>query len=85
MRSNETDPPSTVELDEEDRAYIETVFESDVVPRLRKHHARTGALNGHFAGERYDHWLVFFRSSRDGFEITGFEYDEEAGDIDLDL
>ena len=79
MRSNETDPSSNMDLDEDDRTRIETVFERDVVPKLRRHHARTGALNCRFAGECYDHWLVFFRSSRDGFEITGFEYDKEAG------
>jgi hypothetical protein len=38
-----------------------------------------------FAGPRFSHWQIHFRSRGDDFDIVDFEYDEEGCDIDLDL
>ena len=72
------------ELDEEQKDHIRTVFDDEVVPKLMRHNARQGNLSCGFAGEKYEHWTVEFRSTGDDFEIVSFEYDEEAGSLDLD-
>jgi hypothetical protein len=73
------------ELDEDDLDLIRHVFEEKVVPKLRRHHARNGTLGCEFAGREYSGWLVRFRSAGDGFEITGYEYDRNGDEVDLDL
>ncbi len=59
------------------------VFQEDVVPRLMRMGARTGNIGCEFAGAAYQNWILQFRSSPSGFDITGFEYDEVARAIDL--
>jgi len=73
------------ELDTEERAHITRVFAERVGPRLRLYSARMGSLGCGFAGEAYDHWVLHFRSVGDDFEITEFEYDEDARTVDLGL
>jgi len=73
------------ELDDDDRIHIRTVFHREVVPKLKKLDARLGTLDCRFAGEKYRHWLLEFRSLGCGFEIVDFEYDEDADSMDLDL
>jgi len=72
-------------LTHEDRAVILEVFEREVVPKLKKLHARMGTLNCDFAGEEYRKWNAQFRSIGGDFDIVGFEYDEEGSGIDLDV
>jgi len=71
------------ELDAEDRDLISRIFEERISPRLKLYHARTGALGCGFAGDAYANWVLHFRSVSDDFEITEFEYDEEARNVDL--
>ncbi|MCF8061603.1 MAG: hypothetical protein K9M82_03720 [Deltaproteobacteria bacterium] len=73
------------ELDEDDLIRIGTIFEAEIVPRLRRHHARIGTLNCGFAGPAYADWTLRFRSAGGGFEITEVEYDEGGDGLDLDL
>lgn len=81
-RQTQGPPP---ELSDEDKHRIIESFHEEVVPKLRKLHARLGTLSCEFAGERYRNWVVQFRSAGSDFEIQEFEYDEDAGDLDLDL
>jgi hypothetical protein len=74
-----------VEMTDEDKFRIMTVFSEEIVPKLRKLGARTGNVNCLFAGPQYRHWLVHFQSERDGYQITEFEYDPDSGTLDLDL
>lgn len=76
-------PPAKKELDDEDRARIAEIFDEDIAPRLRIMDARTGNINCEFAGEEYRHWVVQFRSTRFGFEIVDFEYDEDSRSFQL--
>ena len=46
------------ELSDEDRAHIREVFDVEMVPKLKKSHARLGMLNCDFAGEQYKHWNI---------------------------
>lgn len=73
------------ELDEDDLAVIRDVFEEKIVPKLRRHHARIGALSCEFAGPAYAGWMLRFRSTGDDFEIIDYEYDQDVGALDLDL
>ncbi len=73
------------ELDQDDLVHIESVFQEDVVPKLRRYHARNGVLGCDFAGRAYAGWMLLFTSAGKGFTITGFEYDENGAGIDLDL
>ena len=73
------------DLDDEDKMFIVEIFNSDVVPKLIKLHARNGILNCDFADEKYKNWIVYFKSSGMGYEITEFEYDEDSYGMDLDL
>ena len=70
-------------LDENDRLLITEIFYDDIEPRLMKMQARAGTLNCEFAGEQYRNWVMEFRSIRSGFEIVGFEYDENSRSFDL--
>ena len=70
-------------LDENDRLLITEIFYDDIEPRLIKMQARIGTLNCEFAGEQYKNWVMEFRSNRSGFEIVGFEYDENSRGFDL--
>lgn len=79
-------PAQTVpSLAEGDRFIIQSIFEQDVIPKLRKMHARTGNLGCGFAGEAYACWTIRFRSVGSSFQIMAFEYDEEADNLDLEL
>ena len=66
------------ELTEEDKAHITEIFVEEIIPKLRFMNARTGVLNCDFAGEQYKNWVIHFRSTRSGFDIVDFEYDEES-------
>jgi len=74
---------SKQELDDDDKTHIAEVFDEDVAPRLMIMHARTGNINCEFAGEEYKNWVVEFRSTRFGFEIVDFEYDEHSRSFEL--
>jgi hypothetical protein len=73
------------ELSDEDRDHIREVFDDEMVPKLKISHARLGNLNCDFAGERYKHWNIQFKSVGSGFGIVEFEYDEEGCGVDLEL
>jgi hypothetical protein len=73
------------ELSNDDRTIIIEAFHEHMVPKLLKLHGRTGVLNCGFAGNRFKNWNIRFRSSGSGFNIVGFEYDEESTGLDLDL
>lgn len=73
------------ELSDEDRDYIRETFHKDIVPKLKKSHARLGMLNCDFAGEVYKYWNIQFKSVGSDYDIVDFEYDEEGCGIDLDL
>jgi hypothetical protein len=85
VRSIDKPPSPRLELEEDDLLHIATVFEEEIVPKLRRHHARVGTLSCGFAGRDYDRWTLRFRSAGDGFEITEVAYDECGGGLDLDL
>ena len=70
-------------LSGEDRAHIAAIFEDEMVPKLNLMHARIGNINCSFAGEQYKHWNLQFRSSKSGFEVVDFEYDEDSRELDL--
>ena len=74
---------SKQELDDDDKAHIAGVFDEDVAPRLMIMQARTGNINCEFAGAEYKNWVIEFRSTRFGFEIVDFEYDEESRSFEL--
>jgi uncharacterized protein YhdP len=74
-----------LELDEEDKAFIEELFERIVVPKLKNLHARIGTVSCDFAGQPYGKWNIRFRAAGSGFEILDFEYDEDACGLDLDV
>jgi len=78
-----TSPLVKRELDDDDKVHIAEVFDVDVVPRLMIMHARNGNINCEFAGEQYKNWVIEFRSSRSGFEIVEFEYDEDSRSFEL--
>jgi hypothetical protein len=65
-------------LDDDDKTYITEIFFDDIVPKLKKMHARIGTINCDFAGEQYKNWVIHFRSTRLGFDIIDFEYDKES-------
>ena len=70
-------------LGEDDRMHITEVFYDTVETRLMKMQARIGTINCAFAGENYKNWVIEFRSIRSGFEIVGFEYDENSRSFNL--
>jgi hypothetical protein len=77
--------PLNPELSDEDKDHIRAIFSEEMVPRLTKLQARTGALGCEFADPRYKNWTLHFRSRGRDFDIIDFEYDEDADSIDLNL
>jgi hypothetical protein len=73
------------ELSDEERDHIREVFYDEIVPKLKKSHARLGMLNCDFAGEQYKFWNIQFKSVGSDFDIVEFEYDEEGCGIDLEM
>ncbi len=80
-------PPESPDLNhslsDNDRMHILQVFEEEMVPLLKRMDAKIGNLNCGFAGENYGSWVIEFRSSRSGFDIVGFEYDEHSRMVTL--
>ena len=74
-----------LELKDEEKDHIRAVFFDDIAPKLTKLHARIGTISCEFAGSQYRKWMIQFKSRGSDFEILSFEYDEDAGSIDLDL
>jgi hypothetical protein len=72
-------------LSDEDKGYIMDLFYDQIVPKLTRLHARNGVVGCDFAGPRYTHWQIHFRSRGDDFEIVDFEYEEAGCGLDLDL
>ena len=84
MSQREESPShSRDELDDDDKVYITDIFLEDIVPKLRKMQARIGTINCDFAGEQYKNWVIHFKSTRSGFDIVDFEYDEESRSFKL--
>ena len=75
----------SIELDEEEKAFISDLFFEKMVPKLKKLNARIGTIPCDFAGNKYKNWLIHFRSLGDGFEVVDFEYDPEARSIDYPI
>lgn len=73
------------EFDQDDMEVIRQIFFQDMVPKLQGHDARRGILNCEFAGKKYSHWNIQFKSVGSGYEIVDFEYDEDGEGLDLDL
>lgn len=73
------------QLGEEDEAHIRDLFHREIAPKLVRLQARNGVLGCDFAGPRFSHWQIHFRSRGGSFDIVEFEYDEEGCGIDLDL
>ena len=74
-----------IELDDDQRQLITELFFEKIVPKLKKLQARNGTLSCKFAGHEFENWLLFFKETGNGFEITEFEYDPDARDLDLDF
>lgn len=72
-------------LGEEDKERIRDLFYREIVPKLIRLHARNGVVGCEFAGPRFSHWQIQFKSRGEDFDIVDFEYDEEGCGIDLDL
>ncbi len=70
-------------LNDHDKMHIIELFHDQIEPRLMRMQARIGSINCEFAGEQYKNWVIEFRSMRSGFEIVGFEFDEDSRSIDL--
>lgn len=83
MRGRENRSDGNPELDQEDQADIMEKFWEVMVPKLKRAHARIGAISCEFAGEKYRKWNVHFHCKGEDFEITGFEYDEDTRPLDL--
>ena len=76
---------TSIELDEEEKAFIRSVFFEKMVPRLKKLNARVGVIPCDFAGNKYKNWLIHFKSVGDGFEVVDFEYDPDTRPIDYPI
>ncbi len=83
MDQKEEQIPLKEELDDEDKIHITEVFREDVAPQLMRMHARIGNINCEFAGKEYRNWVIEFKSSRFGFEIVDFVYDENSRSFHL--
>ncbi len=70
-------------LHEDDKLHITEIFHEDVEPRLMRMNARAGNINCEFAGEPYKNWVIEFKSTRYGFEIVDYEYDQNSRSFDL--
>jgi len=73
------------ELEDSDMEAIRQIFFQEIVPKLKRLHARIGTLNCEFAGKKYSYWNIQFESEGEGYDIVDFEYDEEGTGLDLDL
>lgn len=73
------------DLDEDEKIFLNDLFEEEIVPRLTRLGARLGTINCSFAGEKYHKWNIRFKSVGSDFMITDFEFDENSTSIDLDL
>jgi len=71
------------QLTEDDRFNIMQIFSEEIIPKLRRMHAKIGTLNCDFAGDQYSHWNLLFESRRNDFVIVGFEYDADSNCFDL--
>ena len=71
------------DLDDDDKMHITEIFHEDVEQRLMRMNARAGNINCEFAGEQYRNWVIEFKSTRYGFEIVDFEYDENSRSFEL--
>ena len=85
MNEIKNKPSIQYELDDEDKAYITDIFFEEMVPKLKKYHARIGTISCEFAGAQYKDWSIQFKSAGSDFDIVEFEYDENGEGIDLDL
>jgi hypothetical protein len=85
LESEDQSGGTKFELDDEEKGHIRAVFLEEMAPKLTRLHARKGRISCEFAGTQYRKWIIEFNSKGSGFEILGFEYDEDAGGIDLDL
>lgn len=85
MGKEDKQTQALLDLNDDDKHRIIESFHEEVIPKLKKLHARLGTLSCEFAGERYRNWVIQFRSAGSGFEIQEFAYDEDATGIDLDL
>jgi hypothetical protein len=85
MNTNNHTPGRKSELDEDDLTTIRSAFEQKIIPKLRRHHARTGMLSCGFAGRAYASWMIRFRSVGNDFDITDYEYNQDGDGRDLDL
>jgi len=83
MSGKETLRQTIDQLDDDDRMHIAEVFHEDIAPRLLRMGARTGNINCDFAGQKYMNWVIEFKSTRSGFDIVDFEYDEESRNFEL--
>jgi hypothetical protein len=72
-------------LPDEDKGYLTDLFYEQIVPKLIRLHGRNGVVGCEFAGPRYKHWQIHFKSRGEDFDIVNFEYDEEGCSLDLDL
>jgi hypothetical protein len=72
-------------LSDEDKSHIRERFLEELVPKLKRLHARMGNISCGFAGPQYEKWVIQFRSRGSDFEIVGFEYDEQACEMDLEM
>jgi hypothetical protein len=85
LESDDQRGRTNFELDDEEKGYIRAAFFEEVAPKLRRLHARKGSISCEFAGIQYRKWTIQFDSKGSDFGILSFEYDEDAGSIDLDL
>ena len=85
LESEDRSRGTKFELDDEEKALLCELFFEEIAPKLTRLHARKGTLSCEFAGIQYRPWTIQFESKGSGFEILGFEYDEDAGGIELDL
>ncbi len=83
MNNKESQAHPKDKLDEVDKLHITEIFHEDVEPRLMRMNARAGNINCEFAGEQYRNWVIEFKSTRYGFEIVDFEYDENSRSFEL--
>jgi len=85
LESEDRSREINLELKDEEKDHIRAVFFDEIAPKLTKLHARIGTISCEFAGNQYRKWIIQFNSRGSDFKILSFEYDEDAGSIDLDL
>lgn len=85
MKEKDVESVIEHELDDDDKIFIRDIFFEEIVPKLKRMHARIGNLNCEFAGKQYKNWNIQFRTDKSGFDIVDFEYDENSRSFDLDI